>query len=90
MLCLGYFDQVVRERARRGDDLWLWGFVTRFLGELIFSHGRMTVAIELAEIALAGVTRQIDLASVVLVETYHGLDCISHYCRHFHGCGALV
>ena len=40
-----------------GDDLWLRGFVVRFLGELVFSHGRMTVAIEVAEIALAVVTR---------------------------------
>ena len=58
--------------------------------ELIFSHGRMTVAIEVTEIALAVVTRQIDLAPVILAKTYHGLDCIPHRCRHFHGCGALV
>ena len=50
----------------------------------------MTVAIEVAEIALAVLTQQIDLALVVLVETYRGLDHISHCCRHFHGCGALV
>ena len=50
----------------------------------------MTVAIEIAEIALALVTRQIDLALVVLAETYHGLDRNSHHCHHFHGCGALV
>ena len=50
----------------------------------------MTVAIEVAEIAFAMVTRQIDLAPVVLVETYRGLDRISHRCRHFHDCGALV
>ena len=50
----------------------------------------MTLAIEVAEIALAVVTRQIDLAPVVLVETYCGLDRISHRCCHFHGCGALV
>ena len=31
-----------------------------------------------------------DLVLVVLAETYHGLDCISHRCRHFHGCGALM
>ena len=49
------------------------GFVTHFLGELVFSHGRMTVAIEVAEIAHAMVTRQIDLALVVLAETYRGL-----------------
>ena len=68
----------------------VWGFVTRFLGELVFSHGRLTVAIEIAEIALAVVTRQIDLALVVLAETYRGLDRISHRCRHFHGCKALI
>ena len=45
-------------------------FITRFLGKLIFSHGRMTVAIEVAEIALTVVTQQIDLAPVVLAETY--------------------
>ena len=50
----------------------------------------MTVAIEITEIALAVVTQQIDLAPIVLVETYRGLDRISHRCRHFHGCGALV
>ena len=47
----------------------------------------MTVAIE---IALAVVTRQIDLALVVLAETYRGLDRVSHRCRHFYGCGALT
>ena len=50
----------------------------------------MTVVIEVVEIALAVVTQQIDLAPIVLVETYRGLDHISHRCRHFHGCGALV
>ena len=47
----------------------------------------MIVAIE---IALVVMTRQIDLAPVVLAETYHVLDRISHRCCHFHGCGALV
>ena len=42
--------------AELGDKLWLQGFVTCFLGELIFTHGRMTVAIEIAEIALVVVT----------------------------------
>ena len=50
----------------------------------------MTVAIKIAEIALAVVTRQIDLVLVVLAETYRGLDYISHRCHHFHGCGTLV
>ena len=50
----------------------------------------MTVAIEIVEIALALVTRQIDLVPIVLAETYRGLDRISHRCRHFNGCGALV
>ena len=50
----------------------------------------MTVAIEVAEIALAVVTRQIDLALVVLTETYRRLDRISHCYRHFYGCGALM
>ena len=50
----------------------------------------MTVAIEVAEVTLTVVTRQIDLAPVVLAETYHGLDRISHRCRHFYGCGALI
>ena len=51
MLRLGYFDEVAQKRAVLGDDLWLRRFVVRFLGELVFSHGRMTVAIEVAEIA---------------------------------------
>ena len=50
----------------------------------------MTVAIEVAEFAFAVATRQINLAPVVLAETYHRLDRISHRCCHFHGCGALV
>ena len=90
MLRLTYFDEIVDNRAELGDDLWLRGFVTRFLGELIFTHGRMTVAIENAEIALAVMTRQIDLALVVLPEIYRRLDRISHRCRHFHSCGVLV
>ena len=69
MLRLEYFDEAVEKRVELGDELWLWGFVTRFIGELIFSRGRMTVAIEVAEIALAVVTQQIDLAPVVLAET---------------------
>ena len=89
-LCLNYFEEVSKKRAALGDELWLRGFVTRFLGELIFSHGWMTVAIEVADIALAVVTHQIDLALVVLAETYCRLDRVSHRCRHFHGCGALV
>ena len=52
----GYFDEVAKKCAELGDELWLRGFVTRFLGKLVFSHGRMTVAIEIAEIALAVVT----------------------------------
>ena len=56
MLHLVYFDKAANKRAELGDELWLWGFVTRFLGELIFSHERMTVAIEVAEIALTMVT----------------------------------
>ena len=90
MLRLAHFDDVMKKRVELGDELWLRGFVIRFLGELIFTHGRLTVAIEVAEIALAVVTRQIDLAPVVLAETYRGLDRISHRCRHFHGCGALI
>ena len=66
------------------------GFVTRFLGELIFNHGRMMVAIEIAEIGLAVVTWQTNLVPVVLVETFCGLDRISHRYHHFHSCGALV
>ena len=73
-----------------GDELWLRGFVTRFLGELIFGHGQLAVAIEVAEVALAIVTRQIDLAPVILAETFCGLDRVSHHCRHFHGCAAMV
>ena len=57
MLHLGYFDEAVEKRAEIEDELWLWGFVTHFLGELIFSHDWMTVAIEVAEIALAVVTQ---------------------------------
>ena len=87
MLSLTYSDEVTKKRVELGDELWLWGFVTHFLGELVFSHGRMTVAIKVAEIALAVVTQQIDLAPVVLVETYRGLDRISYQCRNFHGCG---
>ena len=90
MLCLEYFDEAVEKRVALGDELWLRGFVTHFLGELIFSHGRMTVPIEVAEIALTVVTQQIDLAPVVLAETYRGLDRVSHCCRHFYGCGALI
>ena len=87
MLCLEYFDEAVNKHAELGDELWLQGFVTRFLGELIFSHGQLTVAIEVAEIALTVMTQQIDLAPVILAETYCGLDHISHCCRHFYGCG---
>ena len=90
MLSLAYFDEVAKKRAELGDELWLRGFVTRFLGELVFSHGQMTVAIEVAEIAPAMITWQIDLALVVLAETYRELDRISYCCRNFHGCGALV
>ena len=50
----------------------------------------MTVAIEIAKTALVVVTRQIDLAPVVLAETYRRLDRILHRYHHFHGCGALV
>ena len=57
MLCLEYFDEAAEKRAELGDELWLWGFVTRFLGKLIFSHDRMTVAIEVAKITLAVVTQ---------------------------------
>ena len=57
MLRLEYFDEVASRRALLGDDMWLRGFVIRFLGELVISLSRMTVAIEVAEIALAVVTR---------------------------------
>ena len=80
----------MEKRAELGDELWLRGFVTRFLGELVFTHGKVTVAVEIAEIALAVVTQHIDLAPVVLAETYRGLDRISHRCRHFHGCGSFI
>ena len=50
----------------------------------------MKIAIKIAEIALAVVTRQINLAPVVQAKTYRGLDRISHCCRHFHGYRALV
>ena len=56
LLHLRYFDETAKKRAELGDELWLQGFVTRFLGELVFSHGWMIVAIEIAEIALAMVT----------------------------------
>lgn len=62
--------------------------MTRFLGELVFNHDRMIVAIKVAEIAIAVVTRQIDLAHVVLVETYRGLDHVLHHCRLFYSCEA--
>ena len=90
MLHLEYFDEVAEKRAELGDELWLQGFVACFLGKLIFSHGRVIVAIEVAEVALTVVTRQIDLAPVVLAETYRRLDHVSHRCCHFYGCGALV
>ena len=75
-LHLNYFEEVSKKRAALGDELWLRSFVTCFLVELIFSHGWMTVAIEVVEIALTVVTHQIDLAPVVLAETYRGLDRI--------------
>ena len=56
MLCLNYFKEVAKKCATLGDELWLRGFVTHFLGELIFTHGQMTVASKVAEIALAVVT----------------------------------
>ena len=90
MLRLAYFDEAANKHAKLGDELWLRSFVTCFLGELIFSHGRMTVAIEVAEIALAVMTQQLDLAPVVLAKTYRALDCVSHRCHHFYGCGVLV
>ena len=90
MLYLVYFDEVAPKRAVLGDDLWLHGFIVRFLGELVFSHGRMIVAIEVAEIALAVVTRQIDLVPVILAETYRALDRALWRCQHFYGCRALV
>ena len=65
MLRLNYFEEVAKKHATLGDELWLCGFITRFLGELIFTHGRTTIAIEVAEIVLAVVTWQIDLAPVV-------------------------
>ena len=40
----------------------------------MFNHGRMTVTIEVVEIALAVVTRRIDLAPVNLAKTYQALD----------------
>ena len=52
MLRLDYFNEVAKKRAGIEDELWLRCFVTCFLGELIFSHGRMTVTIEIAKIAL--------------------------------------
>ena len=90
MLRIAYFDEAANKRAELGDELWLQGFVTRFLGELIFSHDQMSVAIEVVEIVLIVVTQQLALAPVVLAETYRGLDRISHRCRHFYGCGALM
>ena len=39
--------------------MWLRRFVTHFLGELIFSHGRMIVVIEVAEIAFVVVTSRL-------------------------------
>ena len=56
MLRLEYFEQVIQRCTILGDDLWLRGFVTCFLGELIFSHGRLIVAIEVVKITLAVVT----------------------------------
>ena len=90
MLHLAYFDEAANKRAKLGDELWLWDFVTRFLDELIFNHDRITIAIEVTEITLTVVTQQLDLAPVILTETYRGLDCISHRCHHFYGCGAFV
>ena len=66
------------------------GFVTHFLGELIFSHGQMIVTVEVVEIALTVTTQQLDLAPIVLAETYRALDSVSHRCRHFYGCGILM
>ena len=57
MLHLNYFEEVSKKRAALGDELWLQGSITRFLGELIFTHGRTTIAIKVVEIALAVVTR---------------------------------
>ena len=34
VLRLEYFDEVVEKRPELGDELWLRGFVTRFLGKL--------------------------------------------------------
>ena len=39
LLRLAHFDETVERRAELRDELWLWGFVTCFLGELIFTHG---------------------------------------------------
>ena len=57
---------------------------------MVFSHGRMTVAIEVAEISLDVVARQIDLALVILAETFRALDRALWCYRHFYGFGALV
>jgi len=52
------FDNIIG--ARSSHPLWLFCFVLRFFGELIFSHGRTTVPVEVAEIALAVTAREID------------------------------
>ena len=57
MLCLEYFDEAAEKHAELGDELWLRGFVTRFLSELIFNHSRMTVTIKVTEIRLTVVTQ---------------------------------
>ena len=53
---LEYFEQTIPRRATLGGELWHRGFITRFLGELIFGHGQLAVAIEVVEVALAVVT----------------------------------
>ena len=50
----------------------------------------MNVAIEVAEIALAVVTSQVDLVPIILAETYRPLDRSLHRCGHFNGCAFLV
>ena len=81
---------MIPRHATLDDELWLRRFVTCFLGELIFGHGQLAIAVEVAEVGLAVVTRQIDLAPVILVETFCRLDKVSHCCRHFHGCAGMV
>jgi hypothetical protein len=90
LIDLEWIGKAMQNRDIYGQERWLRFFLIRFLGEVLFSYGKMRVPLEVAVIAEAMSDQTFDIGAVILANLYTALDRCIKGSRGFQGCATLV